>query len=343
MAVVNQNNVSTDIEINNTMFNSDWDNFDRVIYDFEKSDDNYYKACVENNIFKTDSVTVKNVIADTYNIDKSISYIAYDNYGFNLSRLSRFCTVVHLNNDNDFIHKKENNNFICIFNIKQTDINSHCKVIINDSHKLKCVNIPYKKYIVIEPQSFIHICGNNTYIAIIVYEKCNNLFLPLISNVDKNFVYISRYNRIYDELPNNSWFKFYIKFSCSYNTSVYAIMDGSVVNAIATKSTHCEISKLIYKKNIDNVTDCCYCCNTQELSKELYKKSLSNCVSSHYKSGLLINVNNIGNFTASYVGKCPNFEYVNIVMSIIDFMINDTSMFCGQSFHSVYLYGISSK
>ncbi|QDJ95120.1 hypothetical protein [Hypsugopox virus] len=343
------NNLSK-MDIEDTIFKSDWDDFDKVNKDCNDFDPELDEVCVENIVYDVDMTITRYIVADTPNIDNSVSAIANQKYGFNLSRISRLCNVIYFDHEDSTIFKKENKHYTCIFNIRDdrsnktdTHTKSQFKIVVINNNKMKSIILTLNKYVIIPPQSSFYMIGTSSYAAILMYEQSDNLYLPLINNINKDSVYLSRYSRIHDELPNYDWFKFYISFGSDFTSTINIIINGTVINALASYDTHCKISNCCAYEGFFYTTDCCRCCyKNVPLIKEMSANELISTTScEHYKSGLLLKIKDIGTFTASYIGRCPNFKHIRMVTSIVDFMINDKSMFAGQKMHSTYLYGIA--
>ncbi|CAC21376.1 138R protein [Yaba-like disease virus] len=283
---------------------------------------------------------------DCPGIDKTIAELYNTSFGKSISRISRFCKIVKVDNKKDFSYVPETEFVItAVLNINNNICTDHkCDIVVTSDNDLKYIELANNDFVIVNSNiSSFFVKGKNTLILILIFDELNYPAIPLITSTSSNDVLISRHSRLYDELPGKNWFKFYVELKHEYSSSITLIIDGTILYASSDYATHCFISKEMQNtvKDIDDDCGCCYSnSHVYTLSKsDLLEKSVCEPI----RGGLALLNLEVGKFSASFIGKYPNFKYIKIALSTLHYMIDKKEKISGKMINGYYFYGISHR
>ncbi|AAR07491.1 138R [Yaba monkey tumor virus] len=299
-----------------------------------------------NNVVISTETKLKTLISDFSSIDKTISESYKTSFGRSLNRISRFCKIAKIDKKRDLLYIPKTKSVItAVLNInKSCTESSKCEVVITCNGNLKCVELENNNFVAIDvDSSSFFVKGKNISVLILMFDELIHPMIPLITSISIDDVLISRHDRLYNEIPNKNWFKFYVELKHEYVSSVTLIVDGTILHCSSDYNTHCFISKEI-QNGVSSVNDDCGCCYSNSsvcvLSKnELLKKSVCESI----RGGFTFTVLDVGNFSASFVGKYPNFDYLKITLSTLNHMISRKEKVSGKIVNGYRFYGICHK
>ncbi|QHR82675.1 hypothetical protein [Brazilian porcupinepox virus 1] len=311
-------------------------------------DNNYY---IYNDVCETllttrSNALSKNVITDMEPIDRHISKSYKNTYGLSLSRISRFSTVFKLNDDEKKIYISTNSDIIYVLLVIDTidDEFDNYLCYIKEKNDESKVNQIKTNYFAILPNNDMLITGRNILVSILTFYRKEYPSLPLIRNLLDDSIVISRSNKIYDEIPDCNWFKFYIELNHNYSTSIMILVDGIMLYIKPSYTTHCIIS--MNSKNIERVMDDCKCCYSNTYSTEIiYKNDIndSDVTLKDIRGGIGINLSGMGKFSATYIGRYPNCNYLKTCMHIFNMILFRNNKIAGKGMNKSYVYGICHR
>ncbi|AGZ95452.1 hypothetical protein GPX-Vietnam_137 [Goatpox virus] len=334
-----------DIILGNTFSNNDWD-----ISEF-------FKNVFENNVFENprnicsvfDSIIIGNktkskiIVADTPKIDLSISNTYKEKKKVDLIRVSRFCKAVALKSKKDYVYIPETKIPFAILTVSIIDDDlkhelSYCSL----QNKQYDLSMNINSFAIVTKCNGLSIKGTNMLIVITFFEEKNYPHIPLIRTISSNDVFISRHSRLHKEIPNKDWFKFYVEFNHNYCTALTVIIDGSILYSRSDYKTHCIISK--YQSKKDEINDDCCCCYNTPSVYILNKKEIIEYVSCNtIRGGIHISLKGVGDFSSSYIGKCPNVEHLKVVIGSTYDMLTKQDSISGKKMYCSYIYGIAHR
>ncbi|AUI80710.1 hypothetical protein [White-tailed deer poxvirus] len=323
----------------------------------------YFKNCLDDtvpsctnvcsnfdNVIVSSNTISKLLIADIPKIDKSISCAYSDDKKstVELNRVSRFGKLILLNNEKNVVYITGTNNnvvYVILTLMRNNDCDKgSCEIKIlkdNDEDNISRL-LDEQRFAIIQGNQDALVSGTNVLILILIFDEKNFPFIPLIRSISNNDVFISRHNRIHEEIPDKNWFKFYVELRHCYTTSLMLVIDGTVLYVGTDKDTHCLISK--GRANKQEAIDDCHCCyNDVSLCVFDKRELLQKTICSSIRGGLHIIIKTIGNFSAGAVGIIPKFDYIKITMSAACIMLTKDDKLSGKTNIGSYIYGIAHR
>ncbi|AFB76953.1 hypothetical protein COTV151 [Cotia virus SPAn232] len=297
------------------------------------------------------NTTSKYVVADIQEIDSELSNEYKKNNGIQLGRVSRYTKICKFTKKTDYISIPHISDEIVysLFIFKSDDNDDdddddyYCN--INETINNNFTNIYNNNYALISTNNDIIVRGNNVYVSIIMFYKKNYPSPTLIKcEMLYDMVFVSRHKRIYNEIPNENWFKFYIGFMNCYSTHITIRLDGSVINIRPDYKTYCILSGYSINNNTEIIDDC-KCCYKDTSSVISYNNSnnLNNILLVNVPGGLGIDVNGLGKFTASFIGRIPSHKHIKLCLNILISILFKYDKIAGRGYNTLFVYGIAHK
>ncbi|APG58356.1 protein A51 [BeAn 58058 virus] len=295
------------------------------------------------------NTTSKYVVTDTQEIDAELSNEYKNKNDVKLGRVSRFSKIFKVNKETDYIcipYIGEDIVYgLFIFKSDDDDYNEYCNINeITENNNVR--NINNNNYALITTKNDIVVRGYNVYVAVVMFYKKKYPFPTMInSEMLPEMVFLSRYKKIYNEIPNENWFKFYIEYMNCFSTHITVILNGCVINIRPDYKTYCILSGNAVNNNTDIIDDC-KCCYKDTSYVLAYNNSnnINNIISlNNIPGGLGIDVDGLGKFTASYIGTAPNHKYIKICFNVLISVLFNYNKIAGRGYNTLFVYGIAHK